>query len=197
MLSAINNTILFLVQVIFNIYMITLLVRILLESARVNYYNPVIQFLLTITNPTVKPVGKFISYYKNINSAAIIVLFITGIVKLSIIVWLKANVLANPIGLAVWTSGELINLLINIYFYAILFGAILSWIAPHTQNPAVDIIARLTDPVLQPFRKIIPPIANIDISPLVAMVCLQACAILFVQFIMSYGALLSFGKALV
>lgn len=196
MLSAIHNTLLFLVQIIFNTYMIALLARILLELTQASYHNPVIQFLLTITNPVTKPLAKYIPHYRGLNTAGVIVLFILGMIKLGIIVWLKANILANPLGLIIWTCGELINLLINIYFYAILFRAILSWVAPNLQNPAIDLIIRLTNPILKPFQRIIPLIANIDISPLVAAVCLQAFAILFVAFIISYGALLSFGKAL-
>lgn len=194
--SAINNTLLFLVQTLFNIYMIILFMRILLEAVQANAHNPIVQFLLTVTTPIIKPISRYIPHYNNINSAAIIVLFVISMIKLGIIVWLRAYIFANPLGLVIWTCGELINLLINIYFYAILLYAILSWVAPHLHNPATELIVRLTTPILKPFQRVIPPIANIDISPLVAIVCLQAFAILLVQFITSYGALLSFGKAL-
>ena len=196
MATAFSNTFSFLIQAVFNIYMIALLIRILLEATGANYYNPIIQFLLRITDPLIKPLAKWLKCYKGVNLAGVVILFVVGIIKLSILVWLRVNTLGNPTGLIIWTLGEVINLLINVYFYAILIRAILSWVAPQTHNPAVELLVRLTNPVLRPFQRFIPLIANVDLSPLVAMICLQAFAILFVQFITSYGVTLSIGNAL-
>lgn len=196
MADALNNTFSFIIQAVFNVYMIALLLRILLEATGANYYNPLVQFLVRITDPAIKPLAKWIKSYQGINLAGIVVLLIIGMIKLFLLAMLRLNVFANPLGLAVWTIGETINLLINIYFYAILIRAILSWVVPQTYNPAAEILARITNPILRPFQKIIPLIAGVDISPWVAMICLQVIAILFVQFIISYGHLLSLGNTI-
>jgi YggT family protein len=184
----------FLVQAIFDFYTILLLIRILLEMAGVNYQNVGVKFLLRITDPILKPLSKIIPKFKGINLAGILVLFVIGMLKLFILIMIRLDLRPNPLGLLLWTLGELLNLLINLYFYAILIRVVLHWVLPQTQNPAAEIINRLTNPVLKPFQRVIPPIANVDISPLVAMVCLQGAAILFVQFITAYGNVLSLGN---
>lgn len=194
MINAFYNMLSFLVQVIFDFYTILLLIRILLEMVGVNYQNAGVKFLLRITDPILKPLSKIIPKFKGINLGGIVVLFVIGMLKLFILIVIRLGVFANPLGLLLWTLGELLNLLINLYFYAILIRVVLHWVLPQTQNPAAEIINRLTNPVLKPFQRVIPPIANVDISPLVAMVCLQGAAILFVQFITAYGNVLSLGN---
>lgn len=193
MANALNNTFSFIIQAVFNIYMIALLVRILLEATGANYYNPLVQFLVRITNPLIKPVAKWVKSYQGVNLAGVIVLLVIGMIKLFLLVLLRLNVLANPLGLVIWAMGEVINLLLDVYFYAILIQAILSWVAPQTYNPASEVFSRITSPILRPFQKIIPLIAGVDISPWIAMICLKIVSILFVQFIISYGHLLSLG----
>ncbi|MCD6055887.1 MAG: hypothetical protein K0R12_849 [Gammaproteobacteria bacterium] len=194
MINAFYNMLSFLVQAIFDFYTILLLIRILLEMAGVNYQNVGVKFLLRITDPILKPLSKIIPKFKGINLAGILVLFVIGMLKLFILIMIRLDLRPNPLGLLLWTLGELLNLLINLYFYAILIRVVLHWVLPQTQNPAAEIINRLTNPVLKPFQRVIPPIANVDISPLVAMVCLQGAAILFVQFITAYGNVLSLGN---
>lgn len=193
MISAINQTVLFLVQTVFNLYMMVLLIRILLEWMGANYYNPIVQLLLKFTDPLIKPISRYIRLYKRFNMAGLCILFLIGIIKLYITVLLQTGALANVLGIFIWTLGELINLSINIFFYALLIQAILSWISPHNQHPAIELLYLLTTPILTRVRQFIPPIAGFDLSLLVTMIGLQAIAILFVQFITSYGVLLSVG----
>jgi YggT family protein len=69
-----------------------------------------------------------------------------------------------------WAIPELIGLVINIFLFAILIQVILSWINPGGYNPLTGIIHGLTEPLLRPARRLIPPIGGLDLSPMVVMI---------------------------
>ncbi|MGH8223560.1 MAG: YggT family protein, partial [Woeseiaceae bacterium] len=85
--------------------------------------------------------------------------------------------MAGPLAIAVAALIELVVLSLNLFFFAVIIRIILSWIAPHTYNPLTAVVSSLADPVLAPFRRIIPPLGGIDISPIFALVLLQAVQI--------------------
>ena len=68
---------------------------------------------------------------------------------------------------------ELLGLLLNVFLFAILIQVIVSWINPGAYNPAVSLLYSLTEPVLRPFRRLIPPLSGLDLSPLVALIAIQ------------------------
>ncbi|HKK13161.1 MAG TPA: YggT family protein, partial [Gammaproteobacteria bacterium] len=80
--------------------------------------------------------------------------------------------------LVVFSVGQLVALVFNIYIFAILIQAILSWVNPGTYNPVTSLLYSLTEPVLGPIRRFLPPISGIDLSPLVALVGLQVIKML-------------------
>lgn len=76
---------------------------------------------------------------------------------------------------------ELVKAVLSIYSFILLIRVLLSWVNPDPFNPIVQFLTRLTDPVLEPLRRVIPPIGMIDISPIVAFLLLQAVQIFLVR----------------
>jgi len=76
------------------------------------------------------------------------------------------------------TPAELISLLLNVYLIAIVVRAILSWVSPTDYNPATTVLLSLTEPVIRPFRAILPDMGGIDLSPLAAILALQVVKML-------------------
>lgn len=68
---------------------------------------------------------------------------------------------------------NLINSILTIITYTIVVRALLSWINPNPNNPVVRLIVRVTEPILRPLRRVIPPIAGMDLTPVVAIILLQ------------------------
>ena len=66
----------------------------------------------------------------------------------------------------------LVNL-IDLYSLVILVAVILSWVPLERRNPLVTITHALTEPVLAPIRNVVPPIAGLDLSPMVLLIALQ------------------------
>ena len=69
---------------------------------------------------------------------------------------------------------QLLNAVLTIYIWMILIRVLITWVNPDPFNPIVQFLTRATHPLLEPFRRIIPPIGPIDISPMAALLVLQA-----------------------
>ena len=62
--------------------------------------------------------------------------------------------------------------------FAIIIAVILSWLSANTYNPVVEVVRAISEPVLRPFRRHIPPMGGFDLSPIFAMVALGVVSIL-------------------
>jgi YggT family protein len=117
------------------------------------------------------PVGK-------VDTASVVAVVLVAIIKVGILLALHGF---GPPGVTLWVqfvAVELVQTLLNTYFYAIVLYALLSLIAPGGYSPLQSVLASVCEPVLRPFRRLIPPIAGIDLSPLWAGIAIQAILLL-------------------
>jgi YggT family protein len=181
MMSPLHNASVFLIQSVFDFYLFVLLLRLLLQYLRVDYYNPVTQFIIKITSPVVVPLRRVIPGYWGIDLATVVLILIVSLMKLSLISVLSIHHFPNIFGLILWSLGDLLGLIIKLFFYAILASVIISWVAPSNYSPLFLIVQRLTDPLLKPARRLIPQIAGFDISPIPVLLLLQILIILMAE----------------
>lgn len=177
-MSPLHNASIFLIQSLFDFYLFVLLLRLILQYLRVDYYNPLTQFIIKITNPVVIPLRRVIPGYWGIDIATVVVIFIVSLFKLSLISMIGIHHVPNIFGLVVWSIGDLIGLTIKLFFYAILASVIISWVAPTSHSPVMAILHRLTEPLLKPARRWIPNVGGFDISPIPVLLLLQVLIIL-------------------
>ncbi len=176
-----SNAGLFLVQSIFDLYIFIVMLRIVLQWVNADFHNPLFEIVAKLTNPPLKPIRRIIPTIHGFDFAACALLLALEVIKLTLLVWLQINAVANFSGLVVLAFAELLNQLINIFFYAILASAILSWVSPFAHGPFVEVLTRLTEPLLRPMRRVIPIIAGLDITPIFAMIILKLFTIVIVQ----------------
>lgn len=167
----------FLVDITFSLYIMAVMLRFLLQWARADFYNPLAQFLVRITQPVLHPFRRIVPGWGGVDLPALVVMVLLQMLALALLMMI-AGVSPRIDYLILRTPAELISLLLNIYLIAIFMRVLLSWINPHGYNPAMTIILSLTEPVMRPFRAIIPPIAGIDLSPLAAIVAIQVVRML-------------------
>lgn len=167
----------FLVDITFSLYIMVVMLRFLLQWARADFYNPLAQFLVRITQPVLHPFRRIVPGWGGVDLPALVVMVLLQMLALALLMMI-AGVSPRIDYLILRTPAELISLLLNIYLIAIFMRVLLSWINPHGYNPAMTIILSLTEPVMRPFRAIIPPIAGIDLSPLAAIVAIQVVRML-------------------
>lgn len=169
------NPFVFLIDILFHLYTVVLMLRLILQWARADFYNPVSQFIVKITNPLVRPLRKIIPGFFGIDFATLVLILALTSIKILIVYSLSGYSLVSGL-LVITVLLDTIDLLLNIFLFAIIIQALLSWVNPDPYNPVVALLNSLTWPILKHFRKLIPPISGFDISPIFAII-----AIMFIQ----------------
>lgn len=181
MLRLVDNGLLFLVQTVFNLYILIVMLRIILQWVGARFTNPISQLVIKLTNPVVTPLRKLIPSFKGIDIASFLVLLILEFIKLSLIIFLKAGIMAGFFGLVVMAFADILDTILDVFFFAILVNIILSWVTPTAHGPISEILYQITEPLLRPFRQFIPTIAGFDISPIPVLIILQLLSIVVTQ----------------
>lgn len=167
----------FVIKTLVQLYLLLLLLRFWLPWLRADFRNPVAQGILRFTSPLIVPLRRFLPSVGRIDTATIAIAFS---VQFAAILLLLALVRRRVDLLTVaWVSViELAILSLNLFFFAVLIRIILSWVAPNNYNPITALLTTLSEPILRPFRRIVPNVGGLDISPIFALVLLQATVIL-------------------
>lgn len=164
-----TNPLLFILQFLFEAYILIVLLRFFLQLTRADFYNPLSQFIVKVTSPVLVPLRRFIPSMAGMDIAALALAWALKALELLLLVLISTGAFSP--GMAIFGAiPGLVELCINIFLYAIIIQAILSWVNPGTYNPATALLHTLTAPVLRPVQRIIPPIGGIDLSPMAAIV---------------------------
>ena len=177
-----QGALLFLIDFVFSIYVFIVLTRFVLQLARADFYNPVSQFVLRATNPLLVPLRRIIPGWRGLDIASLVLVVILIIAKVLILFALQYGGLP-PSGLGpqllVYTLRTLATLLLNYVFWAVLIRVILSWVAPDPSNPVVRVVVQITEPIMAPCRRLLPPMGGLDLSPLIVLLGVEVLKILF------------------
>lgn len=173
----------FVLTTVFQLYIMLVMVRFLLQWLKADFYNPISQFVVKATNPPLLPLRRIIPGWGGIDVAAIVLMVLLQLLSLLLVLWLRDKGLALET-LLLWSLAELIGLGINVFLFAIIIQVIISWVNPGQYNPVTAILASLTEPLLRPARRLLPPISGIDLSPLLVLLALQVLKMLIVPPLM-------------
>ena len=175
--SYLTNPLEFLISTLFSLYIMVVMLRFILGAVRADFYNPVSQFLVRITNPLLVPMRRVIPSIRQYDTSALLLMLLLQLLSLLIIVLLRGASVPF-IALLLAAVGELVVLAFNVFIFAIVIQVIISWVNPGTYNPVNALLHSITRPVLAPIQRLIPPISGIDLSPLVALIGLQVLKML-------------------
>lgn len=175
-----HGAFLFLVYYAFDLYIFIVLTRFLLQLVRADFYNPLSQFVVRATNPVLMPLRRMFPSSGTVDSAALVMVVLLLIAKIVAIQLLGAGAIRlAPLPMLVYLVSELARLLLGYVFWAVLARVILSWVAPDPYNPVVRIVVQLTEPVMAPARRLLPPMGGLDLSPILVLLAIQFLRILF------------------
>jgi YggT family protein len=166
-----TNPLVFLVQTVFGLYITIVVIRFLLQWAGADFYNPLSQFIVKVTSPVLRPLRRVLPGYGGLDVASLVLAWLLKSIELMLLAPLLGLGL-RLVGPFAWAIPDLVGLFISIFLFAILIRVILSWVNPDPFNPAVGILTRLTDPILLPAQRVLPPIGGIDLSPMLVMIAL-------------------------
>ncbi|MBJ6135945.1 YggT family protein [Marinobacter litoralis] len=156
-------------------YMSVVLLRFLLQLARADFYNPISQFVVKATNPPLRPLRRIIPGWGGIDGAALVLaVLIQSITFFLMLLIYNAGVPAlNPLTLLVWGTLNVLSLIVKIYFWSVIAVVVVSWIAPQSGHPAIQLVAQITEPVMRPVRNIMPSMGGLDLSPIIVFLILN------------------------
>jgi YggT family protein len=167
------NAVFYLVKTISDLYLLTFLFRFILQWVRGDFYNPLSQFIIKVTNPLVVPARRIIPSVGEVDVPTLVVLVLLE----CIVTWLLLTLAGTATTVetfALYVVLRLVSLTLWLYTISILVYVILSFFAQAAYSPIAMLLGNVVGPVLRPVRRILPPIGGLDLSPWLVLVVLQA-----------------------
>ncbi len=172
------NALIFIIETLLSLVFFVVLLRLLLQLARADFRNPISQAVVRITNPIILPLRRVLPPIGKIDTASVVAVIAAAMVEVAVLFALRTGGLPS---LPIWLRAaalEIVRTALWTYFGAIFLYALLSLIAPGNYSPMQSLLTSLCEPVLRPFRRWLPSVAGLDLSPLWACIAIQAVLIL-------------------
>lgn len=173
-MSGLVEAFIYIIQTLGSLYLLIVLLRFILQLVRADFYNPLSQFTVKATQPLLKPLRRFIPSIAGLDTASLV---LAVLVQLLLMVVTLSLMGFNPISvipqLLVWSLIGVTSLFFKVFFFALIVSVILSWVAPGSHNPGAQLVNQLCEPLLAPFRKLLPNLGGLDISPIFAFIALN------------------------
>ncbi len=171
-----NQILVFILDTFLGLFSLALLLRFYLQLLRVPFHNPVSQFLIAVTDFIVRPARRVIPGWAGMDLSTLVLAWLMELLILVGVSLLQGydfgiNPGQSMVVMSLLALVELISTTCYIVMAVIIVQAILSWVNPN--SPLAPILDSFTQPILGIFRKSIPPIANVDLSPLFALILIQ------------------------
>lgn len=163
----------YLVRTLGSLYLLLVLLRFLFQLIRADFYNPISQFVAKATNPLLMPLRKVIPGLFGVDVAALVLALAIQWLLIQAVLVLAGFGIVYPFHAIGWALVGVVSMILSIFFWALIISIIASWVAPFSHNPALILIRQLVEPVMAPFRKLIPPLGGIDITPIFAFMTLH------------------------
>lgn len=181
-----------LIEVLFGLVIGLFVLRILLQKLRANFYNPICQMVYKATNPVLMPMRQVLKPWRGLDSAGVLLVLLLSAAK----VWLLAalsGLTLPPLATLVLGVAALLDFLLYLYFWLIIIRIVASFFATDSHHPVFPLLILLTEPVLAPLRRLLPPLGPFDLSPLIATLLMLLARALLVAPLGDLGASLIHG----
>jgi len=168
-------------QTLGSLYLLIVLLRFVLQLVRANFYNPLCQFAVRATQPLLKPLRRIIPSLFGLDMSSLVLAIIVQLALMALTLLLTYGTTGNPLQLLIWSIIGVTALFLKIFFFALIISVILSWVAPGSHNPGAELVNQICEPALAPFRKILPSMGGLDISPILAFMVLKLLDMLVIN----------------
>lgn len=172
-MSAVYAILVYLIQTLLSLYLGAMLLRFILQLVRADFYNPICQFVVKITNPLVIPVRKVIPGFAGFDIASLLLAILLQIAGIAAVFLIRFGALPAPELLLLGGVLGVVALLVQMYFFALLAMIILSWVAQGSRHPAIFLLHQITEPLMAPLRGMLPSMGGLDFSPILAFILIN------------------------
>lgn len=176
-----NTAAIYILQTIGSLYLLIILLRFVLQLVRADFYNPLSQFAVRATQPLLKPLRRIIPSLFGLDMSSLILAIIVQLILMALTLLLAYGTTGDPLHLLIWAIIGVTALFMKIFFFALIVSVILSWVAPASHNPGAELVNQITEPMLAPFRRILPNLGGLDISPILAFMLLKLLDMLVIN----------------
>lgn len=164
----------YLIRAVLFLFSLALVLRFTLQAVRADFYNPFSQAIIKITDPLIRPSRRVIPAIGGVDIASLLLALVTIAGYLYVPV-LFAGLSASPAAILIGACLSLIDLFLEVFFWALIAVVVISWLtllnvaSPGNLNPLVRLLDDITRPLLEPIRRVLPPVGGFDFSVLVAL----------------------------
>ena len=176
-----NTAAVYVLQTLGSLYLLIVLLRFVLQLVRANFYNPLCQFAVKATQPLLKPLRRIIPSMFGLDMSSLVLAILVQLALMALTLLLTYGTIGNPLQLLIWSLIGVTALFLKIFFFALIISVILSWVAPGSHNPGAELVNQICEPALAPFRKILPSLGGLDISPILAFMVLKLIDMLVIN----------------
>lgn len=173
-MSGFTEALIYIIQTLGSLYLLIVLLRFILQLVRADFYNPLSVFVVRATQPLLKPLRRVIPGIGGLDLASLVLAILIQLVLMVVTLTLMGYGVGGFIlQLLVWSLIGVTSLFLKIFFFALIVGVILSWVAPGSYNPAAQLVQQISEPLLAPIRRLLPNLGGLDISPIFAFIALN------------------------
>ena len=152
------------------LYLLFVVARFLLQLAKADFYNPISQAVFRATDPVVRIFRSFIPRYRGIDFSSLILAFIVQFIAISVTILLYGGAIPSVGFIITWSFIGVLNFIILFYYYALIASIVMSFVMMFSGNmnphPILLLVWQITEPIMAPFRRVIPPMGGLDFSPI-------------------------------
>lgn len=177
----------FLVDLLCWLYLVALMLRFLLQLVRADFYNPICQVLVSLTNPVLLFLRRWLPAYLGVDWPLILFMVLVKLLGLCLDTLLLHGQLPPVAGLPILVTGGLLQLLIDIYIFIIVIQIVISWVQPGVHTKVTVLLYQLSDPLYRLVRRYVPLTHGIDWSPMIILILLNLMLILFIAPLYDLG----------
>ena len=186
-----TSPLIFILTTLFDLYILLIILRFMLQWLRADFYNPVSQFIVRATTPPLRPLRRVVPSVMGQDSSSVLLALLLTYAKFLLLRLLDVPAIqiggavapiasASYASLFVFCIADLISLTLTIFLVAIIVQVILSWVNPGKYNPVVGLVNQVSAPVLRPVLRILPAMGGLDLSPLFASMALIVAKMLII-----------------
>ncbi len=173
-MSGFIEALIYVIQTLGSMYLLIVLLRFILQLVRADFYNPLSQFIVRATQPLLRPMRRVIPSLLGLDMSSLLLAILIQLLLMVVTLTLMGyGVGGFLVQLLIWSILSITSLFLKVFFFALIISVILSWVAPHSHNPAALLVNQLCEPLLAPFRRLLPNLGGLDISPIFAFITIN------------------------
>lgn len=168
------------------LYLVVAILRFLFQLLRVDFRNPLVRTIVAITNPPLRLLRRVIPGLYGIDLAAVVLIWSIGLLKLALVLVIAGHPFRWS-GALIVSLADSLDTLVWVFLIAVLARVVVSWVAPRSHHPAIRIVEGLSEPVMAPFRRLLPPLGGLDLSPILTLLALRLAQQIVVAPLLDFG----------